>query len=107
MSGILTNRWVHFVLLLIILLTSVYYSGSHARWRLEMQSLVFDELNHFAPRPATGEVVIVNIDDDSLLEAGQWPWPRTVIADLVTNQTVLRRTSSRRRWKGEVNLMMR
>jgi adenylate cyclase len=85
MGRLLTNRWVHFILLFIMLLTAVYYSGSHARWRMEMQSIVFDELNHFAPRAPTDQVVIVNIDDDSLLEAGQWPWPRTTVADLVTN----------------------
>jgi adenylate cyclase len=29
-------------------------------------------------------VVIADIDEASLKEIGQWPWPRTVIADLVT-----------------------
>jgi adenylate cyclase len=29
-------------------------------------------------------VVIVDIDEASLREIGQWPWPRTVIADLIT-----------------------
>ena len=26
---------------------------------------------------------IVDIDEDSLARIGQWPWPRTVVADLV------------------------
>ena len=29
------------------------------------------------------EIVIVAIDDDSLARHGRWPWPRTVIADMV------------------------
>jgi adenylate cyclase len=47
---------------------------------------VFDQLQRLAPRevPATSSVVIVDIDDASLTEIGQWPWPRTVFADLVS-----------------------
>ncbi len=33
--------------------------------------------------PTTGEVVIVDIDEKSLKEVGQWPWPRNVVAELV------------------------
>ncbi len=36
------------------------------------------------PRPrASAPAVIVAIDEASLAERGQWPWPRTVLADLV------------------------
>ena len=35
------------------------------------------------PEPTTGQVVIVDIDERSLAELGQWPWPRTVMADIV------------------------
>ena len=46
---------------------------------------VFDQLQRWAPRavPADSPVTIVDIDDVSLAEIGQWPWPRTVFADLV------------------------
>jgi adenylate cyclase len=33
--------------------------------------------------PTAGQCVIVDIDDKSLAELGQWPWPRTVMADLL------------------------
>lgn len=33
--------------------------------------------------PTTGEVVIVAIDEKSLQELGQWPWPRVVMAQLI------------------------
>ena len=33
--------------------------------------------------PTTDSVVIVDIDEKSLKQEGQWPWPRTVVADLV------------------------
>jgi adenylate cyclase len=37
------------------------------------------------PRVAqAGPVVIVDIDESSLRALGQWPWPRTIVADMVT-----------------------
>ena len=33
--------------------------------------------------PPSGRVAIVEIDDRSLSEIGQWPWPRSVVAQLV------------------------
>ena len=89
MGRFLTHRWIHFFLLFALLMGAVYYSGSQQRWRKEMQSLVFDELNAMYPRESSGEVLIVDIDDDSLLEIGQWPWPRTKFADMVENLTEL------------------
>ncbi len=34
------------------------------------------------PQETTGSVVIVDIDERSLKEYGQWPWPRNIVADL-------------------------
>ncbi|MGQ0663540.1 MAG: CHASE2 domain-containing protein [Pseudomonadota bacterium] len=49
---------------------------------LRMQ--VFDEYQHIAPRPYEDVGVrIVDIDDESLERLGQWPWPRTHIAELL------------------------
>jgi len=45
---------------------------------------VFDIYQHAAPRVALdAPVVIVAIDEPSLAAHDQWPWPRTVFADLV------------------------
>jgi len=42
------------------------------------------------PREQTSRpVVIVDIDEGSLKTIGQWPWPRTTIADLITRITAL------------------
>jgi CHASE2 domain-containing protein len=39
-------------------------------------------------RPVTMHpVVIVDIDEQSLAKYGQWPWPRTLLADLVAKLT--------------------
>lgn len=44
----------------------------------------FDQFQRWAPRPYTAQPVrIVDIDEASLKAFGQWPWPRTRIAELV------------------------
>ncbi|MRR08169.1 MAG: CHASE2 domain-containing protein, partial [Deltaproteobacteria bacterium] len=35
--------------------------------------------------PITGQVIIIDIDEKSLREVGQWPWPRDIVARLVTS----------------------
>jgi adenylate cyclase len=47
-------------------------------------NMAFDAYQRIAPRPYTDlPVRIVDIDDRSLADFGQWPWPRTLIARLV------------------------
>ena len=50
--------------------------------RLRLQ--VFDIFQVAAPREDQGDggVVVVDIDEASIAELGQWPWPRTDIAVL-------------------------
>ena len=56
----------------------------------EMRVRTFDFFQRFDPRQKTARpVTIVDIDDKSLEKLGQWPWPRTRIADLVTELTRL------------------
>ena len=51
----------------------------------ELRLRTFDLFQVMRPREQTMRpVVIADIDEASLKEVGQWPWPRTVIADLVT-----------------------
>ena len=39
--------------------------------------------NHLNERDASGDIVIVGIDEKALREVGRWPWPRGRYADLV------------------------
>src|SRR6478735_3108987 len=56
----------------------------------EMRLRSFDFYQVLSPRDAKARpVVIVDIDEPSLKEFGQWPWPRTVVADLITKLTDL------------------
>ena len=49
-----------------------------------IRNLTFDIFHQLKPRvPETLPVAILDVDDDSIAEIGQWPWPRTRFADLV------------------------
>ena len=50
----------------------------------QLRLAAFDQLQKLQPRPYTAlPVRIVDIDEQSLEVLGQWPWPRTVIADML------------------------
>src|SRR5205814_1887950 len=47
-----------------------------------------DLFQRMAPRPAPeAPVLVIDIDEESLRTLGQWPWPRTVLADLTDKLT--------------------
>lgn len=58
-------------------------------WPVEALRLkVFDFYQQLTPRVASNwPVTIVSIDEASIEEYGQWPWPRTILADLVNALT--------------------
>jgi adenylate cyclase len=52
----------------------------------EFRVRTFDFYQKFDPRVKTARpVTIVDIDEASLKKFGQWPWPRTQVADMVIN----------------------
>jgi adenylate cyclase len=54
----------------------------------EIRLRTFDTFQRIDPRVKTARPVrIVNIDDKSLAKYGQWPWPRTRIAELIDDLT--------------------
>ena len=56
----------------------------------EIRLRTFDFYQLLQPRQTEAQpVAIVDIDEASLKEIGQWPWPRTIVADLVTQLTEL------------------
>lgn len=49
----------------------------------QVGGLVFDAYQRLSPRPyRDAGVRVVDIDDESVRRLGQWPWPRTDLADL-------------------------
>src|SRR5471032_1225791 len=56
----------------------------------ELRVRTFDTFQRIDPRVKTVRpVTIVDIDETSLAKLGQWPWPRTRIADMVATLTRL------------------
>jgi adenylate cyclase len=57
----------------------------------EIRVRTFDTFQRFDPRAklAKSPVTIVDIDEASLAKIGQWPWSRTLIADMVSSLTKL------------------
>jgi adenylate cyclase len=54
----------------------------------ELRLRAFDAWQFLEPRQKVARpVTIVDIDEASLAKYGQWPWPRTLVADLVTALT--------------------
>ncbi len=89
MIRFLANRWMHFTLLSIFVLFCVGSSFPDTRLKQELENYVFDNYNQLYPREKTDKVIIVDYDDESLKRVGQWPWPRTKIAQLVDNLTAM------------------
>ena len=50
-----------------------------------LRNTVFDQYQRWSPRPYQETPVrVIDIDEESLAKLGQWPWPRTRIAEIVT-----------------------
>lgn len=51
-----------------------------------MRNKTFDMYQRAQPREIVSRpVTIIDLDEESLAQIGQWPWPRTIIADMVAN----------------------
>lgn len=54
-------------------------------WVQTVRLASFDYYQVTKPREYSKQpIVIVDIDEESLRQYGQWPWPRTLVADLIT-----------------------
>lgn len=64
-----------------------------AIWRppefVAVEEAVFDKYQQWKPREYNPDspVRVIDIDDESLVEFGQWPWPRTYLAELLRRLT--------------------
>ena len=78
---LLLRRGLVYILPLAVLLLTL---GAHFAAPDLLMLISFDFFQRIAPRTATDSPVrIVDIDNDSLKQLGQWPWPRSVDAELV------------------------
>lgn len=68
--------WIGLVLLPI----TAYLSLSPG---LALNNPLYDSLRRLTPLPVDPRILLVTIDDPSLKKLGQWPWPRSLHADLI------------------------
>ena len=72
-----------FGLFLLAVFLSIRIWDPHPLEELRLRS--FDLYQNISPRNSpVRPVVIVDIDEESVSAYGQWPWPRTVLAELLT-----------------------
>ena len=78
-----------FGLALLSALVVAYHTNPYPVEYLRLKT--FDYYQFLKPRPIPPPeqqpVVIIDLDENSLAEIGQWPWPRKTLAQLVQNLT--------------------
>ncbi|WP_095147006.1 MULTISPECIES: CHASE2 domain-containing protein [unclassified Pseudomonas] len=74
----LVREWL-WVSLILLPLTAVLSLSQG----LTLSNLLYDNLRRLSPLPVDPRILIITIDDYSLQQLGQWPWPRTMHADLL------------------------
>ncbi len=75
--------WAHLVALSVLAAFVILRATDSQPIQL-LRYKVFDGYQQIEPRADSRQpVVIIDLDDESLKELGQWPWPRTLLAKLV------------------------
>ena len=61
----------------------------------DLRLFAFDTLQQISPRDPIEDdpILIIDIDDESLSNLGQWPWPRDLLSKLVENTELALTTS--------------
>ena len=88
--GNLFSRWLGWVRLIAIfgLLCGLAIRVADPSPLAGLRNATFDYYHQSKPRTVTDQpVAILDVDDRSIEELGQWPWPRTRIAELVERAT--------------------
>ncbi|QPO17992.1 CHASE2 domain-containing protein [Pseudomonas sp. Y39-6] len=65
---------------LVLLPFTAYLSSSAG---LAFNNPLYDGLRRLTPLPVDPRILLVTIDDQSLKKLGQWPWPRSLHADVI------------------------
>ena len=77
--------WVHLIALGLLAVLVLIRATDPAPLQL-LRSKIFDFYQQIEPRPKSKQpIAIIDLDEESLKEVGQWPWPRTTVAKLINN----------------------
>jgi len=71
----------HYLLIVLLSITAAFFVYNDVLWR--WNNLLYDSSLAFWSRTASNNIVIIDIDDESLENIGRWPWPRSVHAQLI------------------------
>ncbi|MBV8653852.1 MAG: adenylate/guanylate cyclase domain-containing protein [Alphaproteobacteria bacterium] len=86
MRALTRGRLIGLIILAAVI--AVRHADPGAVQLMRMRS--FDVLQELFPLPPQEQpIAIVDIDDESLAKIGQWPWPRTIVAQMVDRLTQL------------------
>jgi adenylate cyclase len=78
------DKWLHLALASLVLAVALVLRWIDPPILGDLRSLVFDQYQRVAPREyQKTPVKIVDIDDESLARLGQWPWPRSLVAEML------------------------
>jgi CHASE2 domain-containing sensor protein/signal transduction histidine kinase len=69
--------------LIVIGLSVLSVLAIRGEWLSRLELTLYDQAMRVWSRPATPDVVIIGIDEDSLQQIGRWPWSRAVHATLL------------------------
>jgi len=85
LRSFLSRSIIYWLPLALLLVTALAHLVLPEEFEQLSALIAFDVQQRIAPRepPPDTPVLIVDIDEASLKEVGQWPWPRTVMAQLV------------------------
>lgn len=77
------------VLAVALLLPALYLQVLDPSFLVNLRNSVFDYYQQWKPRENLPKrpVAVIDIDEKSLLQLGQWPWPRSYLASMVQNAT--------------------
>jgi serine phosphatase RsbU (regulator of sigma subunit)/CHASE2 domain-containing sensor protein len=80
-------RWIGAALVAALAATLL----AHPRWLAPLSEVWFDACQRLFPREvAAMQATVIEIDGPSLAAFGRWPWPRSLLADLVLRIGALR-----------------
>lgn len=69
-----------------LLVLGLLLSYTHGLERFDR--FIYDSLSRHITRPPADNIVIIAIDEESLSQYGQWPWPRHIHGDLIDKLSV-------------------
>ena len=79
------NKWLRWAsCLLLIIIAALQANGNLPVTVVDrIDTFIYDMRMRWQPPQFNPDIVVVNIDEKSLKEVGQWPWNRGVVADLI------------------------